>query len=123
LIELNSAVIALIGTIFGGAGLKVAEGFLNRSKNRLEKEKFDADTASNMREELRKEVSELRGELRKVEGELDIWRGKYYDLLDQFIQVKSSLDASLRQMKAETQNLREQTGNTGELPLTPPAED
>lgn len=116
MIELNSAVIALVGTVFGGAGLKAVEAFINRSRDKIEKEKSDAEIASHMREELRGEITELRKELRQVEGELDAWRQKYYDLLDQFIQVKTSLDASLRQMKEETKSLREQTGNTGELP-------
>lgn len=120
MIELNNAAIALIGTVFGGTLLKLTEGFVGRSKDKLERSKFDADTATNMREELRKEVSDLRGELRKVEGELDVWRGKYYLLLDEFIKVKASLDASLREMKAETATLMEQSSR--EHPLTPPAD-
>ena len=110
---MNSAIIALIGTIFGGAGLKVIEALLNRSKNKMDERKSEADIATGMREELRKEVASLKDELRRVEGELDTWRQKYYDLLEQFIQVKNSLDASLVQIRAETKALRD---NTGEIP-------
>lgn len=113
MIELNSAIIALIGTVFGGAGLKAIEGFLNRSRNKMEEKKSEADIASNMREELRSEINTLKSELRTVEQELDTWKQKYYDLLEQFIQVKAQVDASIQQMKEETQNLRD---STGEIP-------
>lgn len=116
MIELNSAIIALIGTIFGGAGLKAIEAFLNRSKNQIEKEKAEADMAKSMREELRTEINTLKSELRTVEKELDEWRQKYYDLLDEFIKVKHSLDASISAIKEETKALRD---NTGEIPTTP----
>lgn len=75
--DLNPALLALIGTIFGGVGLKVVEALLNRSKTQ-------SDLASQIRQELREEVQGLREELRRVEGELDNWKFKYYELLDQF---------------------------------------
>jgi len=71
------AFLALVGTIFGGAGLKMVESFLNRSKTQT-------DVAAQIRSELRTDVQALRDEIRKVEQELDMWKSKYYDLLDQF---------------------------------------
>lgn len=73
----NPAFLALIGTIFGGAGLKIVEGMLNKSKTQ-------SDVAAQIRTELRTDVQALRDEIRKVETELDMWKAKYYDLLDQF---------------------------------------
>lgn len=73
----NPALLALIGTIFGGAGLKLVEGLLNKSKTQT-------DVAAQIRAELRTDVQALRDEIRKVETELDEWKTKYYDLLDQF---------------------------------------
>lgn len=73
----NSAFLALIGTIFGGVGLKVLDSILSRSKTKT-------DLAAQIRAELRTDVQALRDEVRKLETELDTWKAKFYDLLDQF---------------------------------------
>lgn len=78
------AVLALLGTIFGGAGLKIIESFLNRNKIKV-------DVATQIREELRTEVTTLRTELKHVEDELDEWKGKYYSLLDEFAKFKQEV--------------------------------
>lgn len=93
---INEAYLALAGAVFGGGGLKVIEYWLTKSKSK-------DDTAAQFRTELREEVKSLREELRKVEDDLDKWRGKYYELMDQFIKVKGELDASLRALSEDTQ--------------------
>jgi hypothetical protein len=75
--DINPALLALIGTIFGGVGLKIVEGFLNKSK-------VKADIAADIRAELRADVAALREEVRSLTDELDKWKAKYYVLLDQF---------------------------------------
>lgn len=77
----NPAVIALIGTLFGGMGLKLTENILGRSRERN-------DLATQLRVELRAEVTELKNELRRVESELDDWKDKYYQLKDMFIKYE-----------------------------------
>lgn len=74
---MDPALVALIGTVFGGAGLKGIESLLNRSKTQN-------DVAAQIRTELRTDVQALRTELERQEKELDIWKAKYYELLDQF---------------------------------------
>ncbi len=81
---MNESIIALISAIFGGAGLKVLEVWLTRGR-------VKDDTATAFRNELRQELLGLRQELNDVETELDTWKKKYYDLLDQFIQVKNEI--------------------------------
>lgn len=78
---MSEAYIALIGTMFGGAGFKVIEFILGR-KSRKE------DFATNIRSELRDEVAELRKEADKLHkeaaelrAEIDKWRSKYYSLV------------------------------------------
>lgn len=93
---INEAYLALAGAVFGGGGLKVIEYWLTKSKSK-------DDSAAQFRTELREEVKSLREELRKVEDDLDKWRGKYYELMDQFIKVKGELDASLRALSEDTQ--------------------
>lgn len=79
---LDTAWIALIGTVFGGAGLKVIEKVLSKGM-------VKDDIATNLRTELRKDATELRAELKVVEHELDNWKVKYFELLQQFIELKS----------------------------------
>jgi Tfp pilus assembly major pilin PilA len=94
--EITTAWIALIGTILGGVGLKFVEHWLSRSKVR-------DDTAAQLRNELRTEIQGLKTELNNVESDLDKWRGKYYELMDNFIKVKSELETAMRQLQI-TQN-------------------
>lgn len=90
--EITTAWIALIGTILGGVGLKFVEHWLSRSKVR-------DDTAAQLRNELRTEIQGLKTELNNVESDLDKWRGKYYELMDNFIKVKSELETAMRQLQ------------------------
>src|SRR6478609_9438782 len=87
----NAGFIALIGTIFGGVGLKVVEQWLGRAKER-------STEAAGIREELRKEIDALRVQIEKsnaeelrLEGMIDEWRSKYYDLRDEKQQVVTEL--------------------------------
>ncbi|QNN98437.1 membrane protein [Streptomyces phage LilMartin] len=90
--EITTAWIALIGTVLGGVGLKFVEHWLSRSKVR-------DDTAAQLRNELRTEIQGLKQELNNVESDLDKWRGKYYELMDNFIKVKSELETAMRQLQ------------------------
>lgn len=90
--EISQAWLALLGALLGGSGLKVIEYWLNRSRIR-------DDSATQMRTELREEIKGLREELRTVEDELDKWRGKYYELMDEFMKAKSDLTLALRDVQ------------------------
>jgi uncharacterized coiled-coil DUF342 family protein len=74
MIHVEEPWIALMGTVFGGAGLKVVEAIVGRKK-------WKADAAFQLREELRKELTELREESDQLRDELDEWRTKYYSLV------------------------------------------
>lgn len=71
---MSEAWLALIGTLFGGAGFKVIEHVLGRSKTKV-------DAATSLREELRKELTDIRKEADELRDELDMWRSKYYSLV------------------------------------------
>jgi len=87
--DINQAWLAMFAALLGGSGLKIIEYWLNRSKSR-------DDSALAMRTELREEVRSLREELRHVEEQLDLWRGKYYELMDEFMKAKGDLAEALR---------------------------
>lgn len=95
--EITTAWIALIGTVLGGVGLKFVEHWLSRSKVR-------DDTAAQLRNELRTEIQGLKTELNNVEADLDKWRGKYYELMDNFIKVKSELETAMRKLQNNQNN-------------------
>ena len=87
----NAGFVALMGTIFGGAGLKVIESWLGKAKER-------ATEAAGIREELRKEIDNLRAQLERADTEeqrlealIEEWRSKYYDLRDEKQQVLTEL--------------------------------
>jgi hypothetical protein len=71
---MDEAWIALIGTVFGGAGFKVIEHILGRASQR-------DSTATSIRTELRLDNSDLRVENAHLHAEVDEWRDKYYALL------------------------------------------
>lgn len=79
---MDVAWIALIGTLAGGAGLKIVESILARGGKKR-------DDATAMREELRKDQAALKEELRTAEKELDLWKEKYFLLFQEYIEVKS----------------------------------
>lgn len=90
---MDPAWIALIGTLIGGpVAVKIVDFLLNRGNKRDE-------LSSKLREELRKETdglrseaAKLREEIRTVEKELDNWKLKYYELLQQYIENREVKD-------------------------------
>lgn len=87
--DINQGWIALFGTLFGASGLKVIEHWLNRPKEQRDDEaEFRTELredVKNMRDELRKAQTDLR----KVDAELDMWREKYFSLMEEFVKFKS----------------------------------
>jgi predicted nucleic acid-binding Zn-ribbon protein len=104
----NPAILALIGTIFGGAGLKFIEHWLSRAKTR-------DDTAVQIRNELRTELARLKEDIAKMnehvnaaEAEADGWRAKYYAREEEYYQVKRELQAALAKIKENAEKAVQQ---------------
>lgn len=87
----QDALIALFGTIFGGAGLEIIRRILAKSK---EKE----DSATAFRNELRTELTSLKVEMSTVEKELDMWRQKYYELFEKYIFIKVKYEEAVKKL-------------------------
>ncbi len=95
----NPGFIALMGTLFGGAGLKLVEQYLGKAK-----QKQDAGAA--IRAELRIEIDSLRKQLveasaeeQRLEAQIEEWRSKYYDLRDDKQKVVTELTIALNKLK------------------------
>lgn len=100
---LDPAWIALIGTIFGGAGLKAAESWLG--KNRVK-----VDDATRIRDELRLEITAQREEIKQLETDVDKWRDEYYNLRDKYVELQTELTLALEKIRAHAPDV---------LPLDP----
>ena len=101
---MNDAWIILIGTLFGGAGLKIVESWLSRSKDQQ-------DHGQQIREELRIEIMALRDQLQKsreeearLEAEIELWRSKYYDLRDVYSKAQTELFLAVERLKLQGGN-------------------
>jgi predicted nuclease with TOPRIM domain len=92
--QLDPAWIALIGTLCGGVGLKLLEHFLGKSKAK-------ADTATQMRNELRVEVTSQKDEIRLLEEDLDKWKKEYYDLRDKYAELNTLYQITLEKIKKD----------------------
>lgn len=81
---LDPTVVALIGTVMGGVGLKAVEHYLGRNKFRI-------DDASRFRDELRLEITALKAENRQLEVDREKWRKDYYDQFAVITQLRTEL--------------------------------
>lgn len=81
---MDPTVVALIGTIMGGVGLKITEAWLGKNRVRV-------DDASKIRDELRLELTALRAENQQLEQEVDKWRADYYQIYAEKIKLATQL--------------------------------
>ena len=72
---MNGTIVALLAALGGGAIVKLIEVFFIPKSTR-------EDFASKLRTELRDDIKTLREQLRQAEADVDIWKAKYYDLIE-----------------------------------------
>lgn len=111
---LDPTVIALIGTVMGGVGLKVAEHWLGRNKVRV-------DDAARLRDELRLEITAQREEIKALESDVNKWRNEYYTMYEKYIKLQTDLTLALQRIKVEASSAQNDAVQlTNEPPQTPP---
>lgn len=91
---MDPAWIAGLCTAGGGVLVLLTEHWLSKRKRGIDEYVLHRD-------ELRDEIKRLREEVEKLEDEVDKWRADYYDLRDQYIQVKTELQIALEGIKRE----------------------
>lgn len=91
----DPAWIALVGTVAGTIGLKVAEHFLGKGRVRI-------DDAAKIRDELRLEIAANKTEIKELEDAVEKWRAEYYDLRDKYIALQTELTLALQKIKDES---------------------
>lgn len=87
----DPTVVALIGTLMGGVGLKVVEHWLAKGKAKMQ-------DMANLKADVRATVNDTEARmdramerLDKVEAEVDDWRGKYYSAQEQILVLKAMM--------------------------------
>ena len=88
---------ALVSALFGGAGVKFLDTFVS-------KRSVEFSEAAKIREELRLEVDTLRNESIAKRAETDGWRTKYWEQVEENLQLKSEIEG----MKHDLEALRRQ---------------
>lgn len=88
---MDPAYIALIGTLCGGIGLKVAEHYLGKGGKRN-------DDAARIRDELRIEITTLREDRRLLEERMDELQAKYLALYEKYITTTTELARALQKI-------------------------
>lgn len=110
----NPGFIALVGTLFGGAGLEIIRRFMDRRQRKN-------DEASKIRAELRVEIDGLRKQLenaakeeQRLEAELERIKGLYYDTKEEYL----SAIVELQTLKGSLENYQKQF-NPNRTEVTP----
>lgn len=108
----NPNFMTLVGTLFGGAGVKFLEQWLGRAKDK-------SDQGAQIRVELRQEIDSLRAQLiaasaeeTRLETVIEDWRSKYYDLRDEQTKVVTELTLTLEKIKTLEARLSERVANS-----------
>lgn len=93
--EYSIPLLALLGTIFGGAGLEFVKRWLAKGKD-------TQDIATELRTELRTDLTSIKAELDATEAQLTSWKDKYYEVIEQKMKVEMELTAT----KQENERLK-----------------
>lgn len=84
--EIFEASAAVLAALFGGLGVKLLEKLMSK--------KSEAFTeATQLREELRTEKAILRAEADEWKDEADKWREKYYDAVEENLQLNQQFES------------------------------
>ena len=88
LIDYLSILIAIFAALVSGMGTALIAGFRDSKKEK--RRQFERD-----QDHLKMDLKDLKIELYKIEKELNEWKDKYYNAIQELIGVKSELEATL----------------------------
>lgn len=83
--------IGLAGTIFTGAIVKYFDYRLNKIKHDFDERVHIRSANVEDLVILKDELEKRKEEIRILENELDEWKGKYYEILEHLIELRSKL--------------------------------
>jgi len=87
-IDANSVIIVIIASILSGIGTALVNGIKESKKEKIRRAEREQDM-------LKMELKDLEIKLYKLEKDLAEWRDKYYEALQELIEVKAELEDTL----------------------------
>lgn len=78
-------IIALFG---GGAAAMIIQYLLKFLKDSKE---LTLSNEEKLRQELQEQIDVMKAELKELRGEVNVWKGKYFELYEEHIQLKAKL--------------------------------
>jgi peptidoglycan hydrolase CwlO-like protein len=87
-IDANSVVIVIIASILSGIGTALVNGIKESKREKIRRAEREQDM-------LKMELKDLEIKLYKLEKDLAEWRDKYYEALQELIEVKAELEDTL----------------------------
>jgi septal ring factor EnvC (AmiA/AmiB activator) len=89
--DYTSITIALLAAVFSGMGTAIVAGLKENKKEKRRQIEREQD-------HLKMEVKDLKISLFQIERELTEWKDKYYNSIQELIQVKAELENALVQL-------------------------
>jgi len=89
--DYTSITIALLAAVFSGMGTAVVAGLKEAKREKIRQTEREQD-------HLKMEIKDLKIALFQLEKELTDWKDKYYNSIQELIQVKSELENALVQL-------------------------
>ena len=86
-----SILIAISAALVSGMGTAIIASFRDSKKEQRRRVERDQDL-------LKMDLKDLKIELYKIEKELNDWKDKYYNAIQELIEIKSELEATLIQL-------------------------
>jgi septal ring factor EnvC (AmiA/AmiB activator) len=89
--DYTSIIIALLAAVFSGMGTAFVAALKENKKEKTRKAEREQD-------HLKMEIKDLKIALFQIERELTDWKDKYYNSIQELIQVKAELENALVQL-------------------------
>jgi peptidoglycan hydrolase CwlO-like protein len=86
--ELNTVLFGILASLVSGAGTAVISSIKESKREKIRKSEKEQDM-------LKMELKDLQIKLYKIERDLDEWKDKYYEAIQELIVVRAELEETL----------------------------
>ena len=86
--ELNTVLFGILASLVSGAGTAIISSIRESKREKIRKSEKEQDM-------LKMELKDLQIKLYKIERDLDEWKDKYYEAIQELIVVRAELEETL----------------------------